>query len=68
MIRLSGERDRGVKDYNLFITRESLMPATLVELGFVTSPSDLKKLRDIKHLDVLAEGIMLGIERYFNEE
>lgn len=68
MIRLSGERDRGVKDYNLFITRESLMPATLVELGFVTSPSDLKKLRDSKHLDVLAEGIMLGIERYFNEE
>lgn len=68
MIRLSGEKNRGVKDYNLHITRESLMPATLVELGFLTSPSDLKKLRDIKHLDTLAEGMTLGIERYFNEE
>lgn len=67
MIAISGERNRGVKDYNLHITRESLMPATLVELGFVTSPADLKKLRDLNHLEKLAEGLVLGVERYFNE-
>src|SRR5699024_5420514 len=39
-------KDRGIKTANLHITRETKMPAILVEGGFMYSTIDIKKLLD----------------------
>lgn len=46
-----GLRDRGLKTNNLHITRETRMPAVLIEGGFMDSTIDIKKLRDDKVLE-----------------
>jgi N-acetylmuramoyl-L-alanine amidase len=43
------------------------MPAVLVEVGFITNPSEEKKLRDPAHLKKVAEAIHRAI-RSFGEE
>src|SRR5699024_9462829 len=45
-----GLTDRGIKTANLHITRETSMPAVLLEGGFMDSNVDIKKLRDKKVL------------------
>lgn len=45
-VRAYGLRDRGLKTANLHITRETKMPAVLVEGGFMDSTVDIKKMRN----------------------
>ena len=51
---------RGILRNNFEILRETTMPAVLVECGFITNVSDMKKLKDPNYQDMLAEGIMQG--------
>lgn len=46
VVKAYGLRDRGLKTNNLHITRETKMPAILIEGGFMDSTIDIKKLRD----------------------
>src|SRR5690606_38762284 len=46
LVKAYGLADRGIKTNNLHITRETNMPAVLVEGGFMDSTIDIKKLRD----------------------
>lgn len=48
---------------SLYVLRKTTMPATLVELGFITNPGDAE-LMD-KHPNLFAEGIYNGILEYF---
>lgn len=57
-------RDRGVKQANYAVIRESKMPACLVELGFISNDSDLKILLNCQ--DTYVKGITKGILSYFN--
>ena len=60
-----GTRDLGVKENpSLYVLRKTNMPALLVELGFITNPSDAELLRDDKYL--FAYAIYQGILKYFN--
>lgn len=45
-LKAFGLRDRGLKTNNLHITRETNMPAVLLEGAFMDSTIDIKKLRD----------------------
>lgn len=45
-LKAYGLRDRGLKTNNLHITRETKMPAVLIEGSFMDSNTDIKKLRD----------------------
>lgn len=45
-VKAYGLRDRGLKTANLHITRETKMPAALVEGGFMDSTIDIVKMRD----------------------
>lgn len=51
---------RGILRNNFEILRETTMPAVLVECGFITNVSDMKKLKNPNYQDMLAEGIMQG--------
>ena len=60
---ITGLRDRGVKARpGLYVLRRTQMPATLVELGFITNPGDAALMRDDPGL--FAEGIYRGIKEY----
>ncbi|MFC1671390.1 N-acetylmuramoyl-L-alanine amidase [Spirochaetota bacterium] len=54
-------KSRGVKKADFFVLRGVLMPASLVEVGYITNPGDLRYLRKKKNLRNIARGITHGI-------
>ena len=57
-------RDRGVKPDELIVTRTVSFPSILVETGFLTDPSDEKKLKNPKYQQKVAQAIADGIKLY----
>ena len=49
--------NRGSKDGNLFVLRNTKMPAVLVECGFITNPGDAQKLSDSSYQNKIAQAI-----------
>lgn len=59
-------RDRGLKTNSLYITRETKMPAVLLEGGFMDSNIDIKKLRDSRVLKNAGIEIAKAVAEYAN--
>ena len=57
----AGTTARGVKAGNLLVTRKSVMPANLIEIGFMNNPDELSKLITDEYQQKIAEGIAEGI-------
>jgi N-acetylmuramoyl-L-alanine amidase len=57
-------KDLGVKQAPFYVLIGAEMPAVLVETGFVTNPSERKRLLSKKYLEVMADGIVAGLEGY----
>ncbi|MBD1997530.1 N-acetylmuramoyl-L-alanine amidase [Leptolyngbya sp. FACHB-541] len=53
--------NRGVKQANFYVLRNTSMPAALVEVGFVTGRDDAAKLRDAGFRTTMAGAIARGI-------
>ncbi|HRD55840.1 MAG TPA: N-acetylmuramoyl-L-alanine amidase [Parachlamydiaceae bacterium] len=68
VIQKTGAKSRGVKHGNLSVVRETLMPAILVEGGFMTNKNEMEKIKDPGYIKKLAFGIALGIDRYMKSE
>ena len=58
-------RNRGVKEANFYVLRNTRMPAALIEGGFVTSPIDSQKMKSAAEIDKLALHLLYGIQEYF---
>ncbi len=56
-----GSRNRGVKSSNHLVTRTSLMPAALVEIGFISNENELEKMVSSEYQDKAAYAIADGI-------
>ena len=57
---ITGLQSRGVKSRpGLYVLRKTIMPAVLVELGFITNPQDARAMRDNPNL--FARGIYQGV-------
>ncbi len=54
-------KNRGVKNAPLFVLNGALMPATLVELGFLSNPREEQLLSTRDFQAALAEGILEGL-------
>lgn len=65
IVKAYGLADRGIKTNNLHITRETNMPAILVEGGFMDSTIDIKKLRDKKVLQLAGKHTAQAVAEYF---
>ncbi|MBO5092243.1 MAG: N-acetylmuramoyl-L-alanine amidase [Clostridia bacterium] len=62
---ITGLNSRGVKSRpGLYVLRKTRMPAVLVELGFISNPSDAQRMRDNPNL--FARGIYQGILDFLN--
>jgi len=59
-----GLEDRGVKSAPFYVLRGAAMPATLVEVCFISNPWEEKSLRSDDFKEKIAWGIFNGIKRY----
>ncbi len=65
MSAATGLYDRGVKVGKLAVTRETTMPAALLEVGFINHPSDEIKLFNPAFQDKVVEALAKAILEYF---
>lgn len=61
------ERVRDVHASNLYVLRNTTMPAVLVEAGFVTNPDDRAKMQTEEYQKTLANVLAEGVVRYLDE-
>lgn len=65
MVDYTGANDRGTDGSSFSVVRESSMPASLLELGFINNPSERQKLVTDSYQNALAKAIADGIDEYF---
>ena len=53
----TGAINRGAKDGNLFVCRNTTMPAVLIECGFITNPDEAQKCANSSYQDLEASAI-----------
>jgi N-acetylmuramoyl-L-alanine amidase len=59
--------NRGVKQARFFVLRRTSMPASLIEIGFVTGAADAPKLRDPAWQAQMGQAIAAGILDYLHQ-
>lgn len=65
--RLQGQvptNNRGAKKAPFWVLKDAQMPAVLFESGFLSNPSEERKLRDREYLRKLARGLAGALEAY----
>lgn len=60
-------QDRGVRRARFYVLRNSRMPSTLVEVGFVTGREDAMNLQDPDYQRRMAQSITSGILEYIRQ-
>ncbi|HEY4601494.1 MAG TPA: N-acetylmuramoyl-L-alanine amidase [Cerasibacillus sp.] len=66
IIRQTGFYNRGKKEANFHMVRESRMPAVLTENGFIDTVADANLLKQDAFLNKIARGHAVGIAKAFN--
>jgi N-acetylmuramoyl-L-alanine amidase len=61
----SGFSDRGTKASGFYVIKRTRMPAVLVEMGFVSNPTEEKLLNTPQSQQQLGQGIVQGLEAFF---
>ena len=68
LVQATGWPDGGVRVANLHMTRETKMPAILVECGFISNPEQEKQLRQPEFQKKMAQAIADGVLAYLGKE
>ena len=58
------KKSNGISQNNFAVLRLASMPAALLELGFISNPSDLEVLRSSKNLDRIAQRLAEAFTEY----
>ena len=56
--------DRGLRQNDWYVVRNTRMPAVLTEVGFVSNPDEAARLADPAYLNDVAEGMYTGIDAF----
>ncbi|WP_172196285.1 N-acetylmuramoyl-L-alanine amidase family protein [Saccharibacillus qingshengii] len=64
VLEATGLRSRGARTQSLHVTRETTMPAVLVETGFMSPGGDIEQMIDENWQDKVAASIAAGIAEY----
>ncbi|ATP40579.1 N-acetylmuramoyl-L-alanine amidase [Solibacillus sp. R5-41] len=67
IVKNANMKDRGVKEGPFYVIRNMIIPSVLVELGFLTNPSDQEKLINDKYAEIFAQSIYNGIVQYYSK-
>ncbi|MFS0821562.1 N-acetylmuramoyl-L-alanine amidase [Bacillus sp. 1P02SD] len=65
LIGYTGANNRGTDGGAYSVVREAAMPATLLELGFISNTQERQKLTTDNYQNTLAKAIADGIDEYF---
>ncbi|WP_170287523.1 N-acetylmuramoyl-L-alanine amidase [Aquibacillus halophilus] len=65
MLRNTGAYNRRLDGQAFAVLRETVVPATLIEMGYINNSSDRQKLITNSYQDKLAKSIADGIDDYF---
>ena len=63
-----GSPDRGVKPARFFVIRRTVMPSTLVEMGFVTGALDAPRLADAAYRRRMALALATGVLNFLQAQ
>lgn len=63
----AGRPNKGVKQDAFLVLRETSMPACLIELGYITTPSEASYLTNKTNVDAMARGIYQAFVAYKNK-
>ena len=66
-IKQTSAVNRGVKNANFVVLRESTMPSSLFEAGFISNKAEASKLGNDAYQDKLATALADGIEKYLKD-
>ncbi len=67
VLKLTGQRSRGVKEESHAVTRNSNMPAALYEVGFITNEAEIEKMVSEDFQQQVAQGLANGIIKTWNQ-
>ena len=65
LISETGAVNRGVRRDTFAVLRETAIPAIVVELGFMSNPSDLQKIKEDAYQTKLANALAQGIDNWY---
>ena len=61
-----GSGNRGTKSCNFYVVKHTDMPATLVEMAFISNDKEEKLMNSEAGINRAAEGILNGLRRFFS--
>lgn len=64
VVEATGFKDRGVRKEDLFVVKDTKMPAALIEVGYLTSPHDESNMWKDEFQSRVAASIVEGIKEY----
>ncbi|HSX38854.1 MAG TPA: N-acetylmuramoyl-L-alanine amidase [Chlamydiales bacterium] len=67
VLRRTEAHSRGVKKGNLYVIRETAMPAVLLEGGFISNTEERVSLKSYEYQEKIARGVADGIDNYFKQ-
>lgn len=67
VIKATGAKSRGVKSANFSVLRNSVIPAALIEMGFISNPDDAELLNDSAYQSKIAKGVSNGIVAFLKQ-
>ena len=67
LARIGKVHRRKVQTAGLIVLKSPDMPSILIETGFISNPSEEKRLKSSKHQGRVADAVLAGIRRYFYE-
>ncbi len=58
--------NRGSRQQNYQVLRQTDIPAVLLELGYISNPTDESMINDQLHRQVVEQAIVVGLKQYFS--
>ncbi|HHU62200.1 MAG: N-acetylmuramoyl-L-alanine amidase CwlD [Bacillota bacterium] len=68
LVRHLGPNNRVAQTGNFRVLRDTSMPATLVEVGFLSNPQEAQKLSEVSYQKKIASAIFDGVLLYYSSE
>lgn len=65
MVQTSGLENQGIKTANFFVLKNTVMPAALVEIAFLSNQQEELLLTTAQFQQKVAQGIVMGIDQFF---
>lgn len=64
LVQAAQAKDRGIRFITCQVLKDVSMPSLLIEVGFLSNPSEEKLLQSESYLDKIAQGIAAGLRNY----